>query len=72
MRRAWMAGIALGLAAALGAGGCARHVHHHHEGPKKVVVLEREHDDRTIVVVHKRPAPERRCWKHGGHWHCRR
>lgn len=65
------AGLGLGLAVALG--GCTRHVHHHHPAPAgKVVVLEKEHDDRTIVIVHKQPRPERRCWKHGAHWHCRR
>ena len=66
-------GIALGLVVSLGSGGCARHVHHHHEPPppKKVVVLEKEHTDRKIVVVYKRPAPSRHCWRHGAHWHCR-
>jgi len=65
-------GLALGaLALAAVAAGCTRHVHHHHP-TKKVVVLDREHDDPAIVVVHQRPAPHRTCWKHRGHWHCRR
>jgi len=64
-----LAGLALGLAVS----GCARHVHHHHAhpAPKKIVVLEQEHEDRTVVIVSARPRPERRCWPHGAHWHCR-
>ena len=68
--------IAVGVGLGLGllvSQGCTRHVVHHHPtpGPKKVVVLEKEHEDRTVVIVHKKPRPERRCWKHGAHWHCR-
>ncbi len=68
---ALLAGLGLGLVVSLG--GCTRHVVHHHPtpAPKKVVVLEKEHEDRTVVIVHKQPRAERRCWKHGRHWHCR-
>ena len=54
---------------------CAHpHRHGHTHGPKvrTVAVLEAEHHDTKIVVVHKKPAPRARCWKHAGHWHCRR
>jgi hypothetical protein len=65
-----LAGLGLGLAVSLG--GCARHVHHHHgAAAKTVVVLDQEHEDRNIVVVHKRPHAGRYCWQHKAHWHCR-
>lgn len=48
--------------------GCATHYHH----AKPVKVLKAEHSNRAIVVVHSKPAKHRHCWKHGGHWHCRR
>ena len=45
---------------------------HHHGGTKTVRVLDAEHNDRTVVIIRTRPAKGRNCWKHGGHWHCRR
>lgn len=64
--------LAMLLAAAVLAAtaGCA--THHHHHGARSVRVLEAEHSDRKIVIVTSRPARVRKCWKHGGHWHCRR
>ena len=62
---------ALALALALGAVGCV-HRHHHRDGPDKVAVLETEHGKRHILVVHEKPGPNRVCWKHRRHWHCRR
>jgi hypothetical protein len=47
-------------------------VHHIHHPPRSAVVLDGEHHDAKIVVVHKRPAPRRHCWKHRAHWHCTR
>ena len=47
--------------------GCAPRTH-----VKSVHFLENEHNDRTVVIVNKRPARGRTCWKHVGHWHCRR
>lgn len=63
--------VALAVAAWL-ATGCARHVHHHGASADKVVVLDEEHADPKVVVVHKKPAPARHCWRHRRHWHCRR
>lgn len=63
---------ALLLAAALALGGCVHHVHHHGPPAKVVIDLDAEHDDPTVVVIHKRPGPHRHCWKHRRHWHCRR
>jgi hypothetical protein len=54
------------LLTALGATRCVHHIHHGH---RSAVVLDAEHHDAKVVVVHKRPAPRRHCWKHRRHWH---
>jgi hypothetical protein len=33
--------------------------------------LERKHPDPHVVILPYRPAPDRDCWRHDGHWHCR-
>ncbi len=64
--------IVLLMLLALPASACAHRHHHHGPKPKKVVVLDREHHDTKILIMHKKPARHRHCWKHAGHWHCRR
>lgn len=67
-------GLTLALAAAVGVAGtgCARRVHVHTPPVKAVIVLDQEHHDRNVVIVKAHPARHRHCWRHRGHWHCRR
>ena len=66
MRTALLLVLGAGL---LALGGCVRHHHHHHHTAES---LDNEHKDTKIVVVNKQPGPDRVCWRHGRHWHCRR
>lgn len=52
--------------------GCARRVHVHTPPVKAVVVLDQEHHDKNVVIVKAHPPRHRHCWRHRGHWHCRR
>lgn len=45
-------------------GGC---VHPH---PKRKGAHVHHHSG--VVILYKKPAPKRHCWRHNGHWDCSR
>ncbi|WP_251359922.1 hypothetical protein [Kangiella sp. TOML190] len=61
---------------ALAISGCHYHHGHHTHSTAKAVVhtaahLDAQHQHTNIIVV-KKPAKRKKCWKHAGHWHCNR